>query len=164
MPNVDGMTFMHWLGSLQRVNCLFSISGYKVRLIAARVSILALSLLIPSCFAEEPANTRIFRGLGQQHSPCELDLWCIHPQRCAHCAAHRRGAFQALSSADLYNSRNLREDRILRNPRSGPGNPTGLGRWGVRFREARWLAPGWEHHSELLDVGRRCCARIRAPS
>ena len=44
-----------------------------------------------------------------------------------------RGAFQAVSSADLYNSRNLREDRTLRNPRPGQGNRTGVGRWRFRF-------------------------------
>jgi hypothetical protein len=57
MPNVNGMTSTHWLGSLQRGNFLFSSGRYKATLLGARVGILTLSLLIPSCFAEEPANT-----------------------------------------------------------------------------------------------------------
>jgi len=57
MPNVNGMTSTHWLGSLQRGNFLFSSGRYKVTLLGARVGILALSLLVPLCFAEEPANT-----------------------------------------------------------------------------------------------------------
>src|SRR5271154_3669828 len=56
MPNVNGMTFTQWFGSLQRGNSLFSSGQYKATLLAARVKILALSLLLPSCFAEEPAN------------------------------------------------------------------------------------------------------------
>src|ERR1700689_3534478 len=56
MPNLHEMTFALRLGSLQRVNRWFSSIRDKKRLLAARVSILALSLLIPSCFAEEPAN------------------------------------------------------------------------------------------------------------
>jgi len=50
------MTFARGLGSLPRMNCGFSRGLYKARLLAARVSILALPLLPPSCFAQEPAT------------------------------------------------------------------------------------------------------------
>jgi hypothetical protein len=56
MFNVHEMTIALRLGSLQRVNRWFSSVRYKARLVGARVSILALPLLIASCFAEEQAG------------------------------------------------------------------------------------------------------------
>jgi hypothetical protein len=56
MPNVHGMTFARLFASLQRTNCCFSRGLYTARLLAARVSILALLLLVPSCTAQEPAK------------------------------------------------------------------------------------------------------------
>jgi hypothetical protein len=54
MPCVHGMTFGRQLGWLRRVNCSFSPCPYPSAPLAARVSILALLLLIPSCRAQEP--------------------------------------------------------------------------------------------------------------
>ena len=56
MPNVHGMTFARMLGSIRRMNCWFSRGLYAGRLLAARVSILALPLVVPSCMAQEPAK------------------------------------------------------------------------------------------------------------
>ncbi len=56
MPCVDGTTFARLPGSLQRVNCSFSRALYMARYLAARVSILALLLLVPSCGAQEPST------------------------------------------------------------------------------------------------------------
>ena len=56
MPNVHGMTFARLLASLQRMNCGFSRGLSMARLLAARVSILALPLLVPSCVAQEAAK------------------------------------------------------------------------------------------------------------
>jgi hypothetical protein len=57
MPCVDGTTFARLPGSLQRVNCSFSRALYMARYLGARVSILALLLLVPSCGAQEPSTT-----------------------------------------------------------------------------------------------------------
>ena len=57
MPCIDGTTFARLPGSLQRVNCSFSRALYVARYLAARVSILALLLLVPSCGAQEPSTT-----------------------------------------------------------------------------------------------------------
>jgi hypothetical protein len=54
MPGVHEMTFARLLGSLQRMTCGFSRGLYMARLLAARVSILALPLLVPSCMGQEP--------------------------------------------------------------------------------------------------------------
>jgi len=56
MTNLHEMTFALRLGSLQRVNRWFSSIRDKKRLLAARVSIIALSLLIPSCCADAAAS------------------------------------------------------------------------------------------------------------
>jgi hypothetical protein len=56
MPNVPGMTFARVLGSLQRMTCWVSRGLCAARLLAVRVSILALSLVVPSCIAQEPAK------------------------------------------------------------------------------------------------------------
>ena len=56
MPGVYGMTFARLLGSLQSMNCGFSRGLSAARLLAARVSILALPLLVPSCVGQEPAK------------------------------------------------------------------------------------------------------------
>jgi hypothetical protein len=56
MPCVDGTTFARPLGSLRRVNYSFSRALYMARYLAARVSILALLLLVPSCGAQEPST------------------------------------------------------------------------------------------------------------
>ena len=56
MPNVHGMTFARMLGSIRRMNCWFSRGLYAGRLLATRVSILALPLVVPSCMAQEPAK------------------------------------------------------------------------------------------------------------
>jgi hypothetical protein len=56
MPNVHGMTFARLLGSLQRMNCGFLRGLSVARLLATRVSILALTLLVPSCIAQEAAR------------------------------------------------------------------------------------------------------------
>jgi hypothetical protein len=55
---VHGMTFARLLASLQRMNCGFSrvLYMYIARLFAARVSILALPLLVSSCIGQEPAK------------------------------------------------------------------------------------------------------------
>ncbi len=57
MPNVYGMTFARLFRSLQRMQGSASLGPYSVRLLAARVSILALSLLVPSCIGQEPAKS-----------------------------------------------------------------------------------------------------------
>jgi hypothetical protein len=56
MPCVHGMTFARLVSSLERMNCRFSRDLYAVRLLAARMSILALLLLVPSCGAQEPST------------------------------------------------------------------------------------------------------------
>ena len=57
MPRVHGMTFARQLlWWLRRVNCSFTRCPYPSRPLAARVSILALLLLVPSCIGQEPAN------------------------------------------------------------------------------------------------------------
>jgi hypothetical protein len=56
MPGVYGMTFARLLGSVQSMNCSFSGGLSVARPLAARVSILALTLLVPSCIGQEPAN------------------------------------------------------------------------------------------------------------
>jgi hypothetical protein len=56
MPNVYGMTFARLLRSLPRMNCCLSRGVYTARLVAARVSILALPFLVVSCVAQEPAQ------------------------------------------------------------------------------------------------------------
>jgi hypothetical protein len=56
MPDVHGMTFACGLGSLPKVNYWFSRGLYKARLLIVHVSILALPLLVPSCFAQEAAT------------------------------------------------------------------------------------------------------------
>ncbi len=57
MPCVHGVTFARLVGSLRRVNCGFSRGLYMARLRAARVSILALPLLVPSCIGQEPSTS-----------------------------------------------------------------------------------------------------------
>lgn len=57
MPCIDGTTFTRLPGSLQRVNCSFSRALYMARYLAARVSILALLLLVASCGAQEPSTS-----------------------------------------------------------------------------------------------------------
>jgi hypothetical protein len=54
MPYVCGMTFARLCGWLQRMDCGFSRGLYAPRLLTARVSILALPLLVPSCPGQEP--------------------------------------------------------------------------------------------------------------
>jgi hypothetical protein len=56
MPRVHGITFARQLGWLRRVNCSLSCYPYPSRPLAARVSTLALLLLVPSCIGQEPAN------------------------------------------------------------------------------------------------------------
>jgi hypothetical protein len=56
MSNLHEMTLALRPGSLQRVNRWFSSIRYKAMLLVARASVLALSPLIPSCFAEESAS------------------------------------------------------------------------------------------------------------
>ena len=56
MPRVHGMTFARQLGWLRRVNCSLSRYPYPSRPLSARVSTLALLLLVPSCIGQEPAN------------------------------------------------------------------------------------------------------------
>ena len=56
MPGVYGMIFARLLGSLQNMNCGFSGGLSAARLLAARVGILALLLLVPSCVAQEAAK------------------------------------------------------------------------------------------------------------
>jgi len=55
MPNVHGMTFARLLGPLH-MNCWYSRGLSTTGLFAARVSILALPLLVPSCVAQEAAK------------------------------------------------------------------------------------------------------------
>jgi hypothetical protein len=57
MPGVLEKTFARLPGSLQRMNCSFSRARYMARYLAARMSILALLLLVPSCGAQEPSTT-----------------------------------------------------------------------------------------------------------
>jgi hypothetical protein len=54
MPCVHGMTFGRLFAWLQRMHCGFSRGLYAPRLLAVRVSILALPLLVPSCAGQEP--------------------------------------------------------------------------------------------------------------
>jgi hypothetical protein len=56
MSNVYGMTVARLLGSLQRMNSCFSPGLYPARLLAVRVSILALPFLVLSCIGQEPAK------------------------------------------------------------------------------------------------------------
>ena len=56
MANIYGMTCARLLGSLQRIHCGLSRGQCIARLLAARVGILALALLVPSCIAQEPAK------------------------------------------------------------------------------------------------------------
>jgi hypothetical protein len=56
MPCVQGTTFARRLRRLQRMKCSLSRSLCTARLFAARVSILALPLLVPSCMGQEPAG------------------------------------------------------------------------------------------------------------
>lgn len=56
MPGVYGMSFARLLGSVQSMNCGFSGGLSVARLLAARVSISALLLLVPSCVAQEGAK------------------------------------------------------------------------------------------------------------
>lgn len=60
MPNLHGMTFARRLESLPRMNCWLSRGLYKARLLAVRVTILAL--LAPSCFAQEAATAPAIRA------------------------------------------------------------------------------------------------------
>ena len=53
MPNICGMTFARLAGSLRRMQSWFSRGLYAVRLLAAPVSILALSFLVPSFIGQE---------------------------------------------------------------------------------------------------------------
>src|SRR6202167_5999768 len=55
MPNAHGMTFARLLGPLH-MSCWYSRGLYTTGLFAARVSILALPLLVPSCVAQEAAK------------------------------------------------------------------------------------------------------------
>jgi hypothetical protein len=57
MPNVQGMTFARLLKSLQRMHFGFLRGLYLARLLAARVSILALPLLVPWCIGQEPSTS-----------------------------------------------------------------------------------------------------------
>jgi hypothetical protein len=56
MPSVKETTFARRPRRLQRTNCSLSRSLCTARLLAARVSILALPLLLPSCMGQEPAG------------------------------------------------------------------------------------------------------------
>jgi hypothetical protein len=56
MPNVHGMTFARPLGLLHRMNCGLSHGLSMARLLAARLGILSLLLLVPSCVAQEAAQ------------------------------------------------------------------------------------------------------------
>ncbi len=56
MSNLHEKKLAFGIGSLQRANRCFSSIRYNAMLFAACLSILALSLLIPSGFAEEPAD------------------------------------------------------------------------------------------------------------
>src|SRR5271156_5398337 len=113
------------------------------------------------------AGTKQFSGgsryFSRHHPARELDLWCIHPERCPHRPALRSGTFQTLSSADLYYSRDLREDRIVRNTRPGEGDRTGLGGWRFRFCQTRWVTLRRECHSELVNIAGQCRGGIRVP-
>ena len=54
MPCIRGMTFARLFGWLQRMNSDFVRELYASRLLTARVSSLALLLLVPSCPGQEP--------------------------------------------------------------------------------------------------------------
>jgi hypothetical protein len=56
MPNVHRLTFACLLESLERMDCSSSRRLSAVRLLAVRMSILALLLPAPSCIAQEPAK------------------------------------------------------------------------------------------------------------
>ena len=57
MPNDYGMIVSRPLGPLERMKGCISGRLYTMRLLAARVSILALLLLTPSCLGQEPNNS-----------------------------------------------------------------------------------------------------------
>jgi hypothetical protein len=59
MPSVRGITLARLLGTLQRLNGDFSRGLYMARLLLARVSILALPLLVPSCIGQEPSTSPV---------------------------------------------------------------------------------------------------------
>ena len=56
MPSVHGMTFAWAFESLERMNRSSSRGACPIRLLAARTSIFALLLLVPSCIGQEPAS------------------------------------------------------------------------------------------------------------
>ena len=63
----------------------------------------------------------------ERHTSRELALWRLYSQGRTHRAAQRRRAFQALSQADVYHSRDLHQDWIFPGSRSSKERPARMG-------------------------------------
>ena len=152
MPCVQGTTFARGLRRLQRMNCSLSRSLCMAKLLAARASILALPLLVPSCVGQEPAEAPP-TPVPSVNTTLPVN-WVY-------------GAYLPKDAPIVPLTGKERFKLYLRQTYTTPGiyvktgffaihdqvkeTEPDVGRWRFRFWQTRWLDPGRERHSELIN-------------